>query len=380
MTAESVARASPRDGAVPNRLEALQALRALAAALVVLVHAGHTYSDKVSAYDYALPFDLGGHGVKLFFCISGYIIYSSSAGLNAGLSAVSFFARRRLIRIVPLYWTVTLIYAVKLAVQGQAPGWWEVACSLLFIPYTDAASLMRPVLGAGWTLNFEMFFYASLCVALLLTGARRVLAVATLFVGLLLARAAGLTPIEYEPNSVAWGLLVDPLLLYFLSGVLVGMLNSKLQALRGMPQSWRSGMLWVVGLLLTHLGLTLAGVLPTRGALAETLQLVVCTGALVLCVRPYPSSARESGRHERLRKLAVLAGDGSYSTYLVHGFVMGPAARVVSLLGGGISAGVFTAAMVVLCTVVGVLVFKGFESPLTHWLNQRWGRPGAGIK
>ena len=358
-----------------ERLEALQALRALAAALVVFVHASATYADKVGPHGLDLPFDLGGHGVKLFFCISGYIIYSASANLAAGFASLSFFARRRLIRIVPLYWAATLIYAIKLGLQGQGPDWREIACSLLFIPYTNGAGLMRPVLGAGWTLNFELFFYAALCLALLLPGARRVAAVAALFIGLLLARAAGLTTTDYPPHTLAWGLLIDPLLLYFLSGVLVGLLNPKLQALPGLPQRWRNGMAWVAGLLLAHLGLTLAGVLPNHGALAQALQLATCTAVLLLCVRPYPHLTAAPGQHERLRKLAVLAGDGSYSTYLVHGFVMGPAARVVVLLGGGISAGVFVAAMVVLCTVAGVLVFKGFESPLTRWLNQRWGHP-----
>ncbi len=354
-----------------ERLEALQALRALAAALVVFVHASQTYIDKVGAQGFGVPFDLGGLGVKLFFCISGYIIYTSSVSLPAGVASLSFFARRRLVRIVPLYWAATLVYAFKLTLQGQGPGWREIACSLLFIPYTDDASLMRPVLGAGWTLNFEMFFYTAMCLALLLSGARRIMAVALLFAGLLLARAAGLTPIAYPPHVLAWGLLADPHLLYFLAGMVVGMLNPRLRDLTGLPQQWRSGMALVLILLVACVGLTLAGVLPKSGVLAEAAQLVTCTSMLLLCVRSYPARPEQ---HQRLRHMAVLAGDGSYSTYLVHGFVMGPIARVIALLGAGVPAGVFVLAMVLLCTLVGVLVYRFFEAPLTRWLNARWGQ------
>lgn len=353
-----------------SRLEALQALRALAAALVVFVHAGQTYTDKVGPHGFDLPFDLGGLGVKLFFCISGYIIYSSSAGLAAGFNSLSFFARRRLIRIVPLYWAVTLVYALKLTLQGQGPSWQEIAGSLLFIPYTDGSGLMRPVLGAGWTLNFEMFFYASLCLALLLPRAQRVLAVTVLFAGLLLARAAGITPTNYPPYALAWGLLADPHLLYFLAGMLVGLLNPRLLTLP-LPRRWRTGMALACALLAALIGLTMGGALPADGVLAGSMQLAVCTAVLLLCVRPYPAPP---GKHQRLRRWAVLAGDGSYSTYLVHGFVMGPLARVVALLDGAVPAGIFVLAVVLLSTAVGVLVFRGFEAPLTRRLNAYWGR------
>lgn len=65
------------------------------------------------------------------------------------------------------------------------------------------------------------------------------------------------------------------------------------------------------------------------------------------------------------------AGDGSYSTYLFHSFVLGPVARVLAKLHITPPALLFAAAMVVVCTLVGYAVFKVFESRVTLYLNRQ---------
>lgn len=354
-----------------QRLEALQALRAIAAGFVVFVHALDTYADKIGPVGpIHLGVDLGGFGVKLFFCISGYIIFSSSWNLAPGWSSVSFFARRRLIRIVPLYWAATLIYAAKLALQGNAPEWWELVCSLLFIPYTDAHGLMRPVLGAGWTLNFEMLFYTALTLALVLDRAYRLASVAAFFVLLLVLRGMGTIPAEVAAHSVAWALLADPHLMYFLAGMLIGTLAPRLSAWMPLPRRWRTGMACTALLLMGYLALAFHGLIPAGWR--EPVELAVCTAILLVCVQPY--AAPPDGRHAQLRHWVVAAGDGSYSTYLIHGFVMGPVARVFSALSLHLPPLLFAAAMVLVCTLAGIAVFRLFEAPVTRTLNKRWGR------
>ncbi|HEX9432895.1 MAG TPA: acyltransferase [Burkholderiales bacterium] len=69
-------------------LDSVQALRALAALCVVVYHV-----DFVAR---------GAFGVDIFFVISGFIICHVTAADHDG------FLRKRLIRIVPLYWTGTL--------------------------------------------------------------------------------------------------------------------------------------------------------------------------------------------------------------------------------------------------------------------------------
>lgn len=72
-----------------NRIENIQTLRFISAFFVILVH---------------LPFfGFGAWGVDIFFIISGFIIcYITDQSYDN-------FLTKRLIRIVPIYWTLTFI-------------------------------------------------------------------------------------------------------------------------------------------------------------------------------------------------------------------------------------------------------------------------------
>ena len=74
--------------------------------------------------------------------------------------------RRRLIRIVPLYWTaltlrVLVLTAGVLLGAKTFPYGTAIITSYLFIPYNAMGFGPRypfPILDLGWTLNYEMFF------------------------------------------------------------------------------------------------------------------------------------------------------------------------------------------------------------------------------
>jgi exopolysaccharide production protein ExoZ len=86
------------------------------------------------------------------------------------------------------------------------------------------------------------------------------------------------------------------------------------------------------------------------------------------------SKSAKPDRSDGIRQYAVLAGDGSFSTYLTHGFVMGPAARVLSAFSVENFGSIFALVMVPLCTFVGMVIFQYFESPLLKKMNTRWGK------
>src|SRR5215510_3509135 len=92
---------TPRSGK-PDVLITIQALRGVAAFLVVFVHLETLASLAGAGPD---TFAFGNSGVDLFFVISGLIMVVTTAGPNA--SAGRFMAHR-IARIVPLYWTTTL--------------------------------------------------------------------------------------------------------------------------------------------------------------------------------------------------------------------------------------------------------------------------------
>ncbi|MEO6328449.1 MAG: acyltransferase [Ginsengibacter sp.] len=122
-------------------LKNLQVLRAFAALFVVFHH-----------YNF-LNFKPGAFGVDIFFVISGFII-----SFVIEKDKESFFLKR-LLRIVPMYFLATLFVIVIWFLRSNVfkttyvdlPA---IVKSFLFIPYPGG-----PILGLGYTLNFEMYFY-----------------------------------------------------------------------------------------------------------------------------------------------------------------------------------------------------------------------------
>jgi peptidoglycan/LPS O-acetylase OafA/YrhL len=154
------------------KIHFLQAARAIAAWLVVTDHALLEISRNAPNNPVThLAWWLGSAGVYLFFVISGFIMVHISWASFGKRAASTDFLRRRIIRIVPLYWlaTVAALASHKVwATHGTHAGWMDLACSLTFIPYFSSEDGWHPILPAGWTLNYEMMFYVVFALGLTL--------------------------------------------------------------------------------------------------------------------------------------------------------------------------------------------------------------------
>jgi peptidoglycan/LPS O-acetylase OafA/YrhL len=148
-----------------SRIRNLQALRIYAAIPVILYHT-----------NFRLPGvrPIGVFGVHMFFLLSGYIMASICDTDSTA------FVRRRLIRIIPLYWTLTLLlYSVAwkfphlMNATRALPS--ELLKSLFFVPFQKSNGLYQPILFVGWTVNYEMFFYMMLSIAVLINKRRAAL-------------------------------------------------------------------------------------------------------------------------------------------------------------------------------------------------------------
>ena len=146
------------------KIHFLQAVRALAASLVVADHALLQISDTSPENRIShLAWALGDAGVYVFFVISGFIMVHISWENFGRRTAPADFLWRRLVRIVPLYWLATLAamaYHRVSVTHGAHAGWSDLICSLTFIPYSGDDGGWHPILPQGWTLNYEMMFYA----------------------------------------------------------------------------------------------------------------------------------------------------------------------------------------------------------------------------
>lgn len=148
----------------------IQMLRAFAALNVVLYHI-----IGISA-KYGHPAGLlaglegwGRNGVDVFFVISGFIMVYIQ---HRNPSPPGTFLAKRIRRIVPIYWLLTgLIVGLYLlwpgAFRSFAMDGKLILSSLFFLTELQGGD-PRPVLYVGWTLEYEMLFYAVFALGLLL--------------------------------------------------------------------------------------------------------------------------------------------------------------------------------------------------------------------
>ena len=157
-----------------NILPSVQWLRAIAAMMVV-VHHLNFHADWLREQAGAAPSAFSqipwSFGIHIFFVISGFIMILTTKNFGAP-GAWKTFLVRRLIRIVPLYWVLTTVMVAGVlmapgSLELPADRWQYIAGSYLFIPVLRAADDLRPILGQGWTLDYEMFFYAAFTLAIL---------------------------------------------------------------------------------------------------------------------------------------------------------------------------------------------------------------------
>jgi exopolysaccharide production protein ExoZ len=349
-----------------QKLQFLQALRALAALLVVADHAIYYLGTKqeVGQPLQGLAWHLGTFGVDVFFVISGFIMIHTSRDLFDTRWGFAQFFYRRIVRIVPLYWLATMLAAVLL-IRHQFPSTFEIASSLLFVPVvTEPGQPLRPILGVGWTLNFEMFFYALFTISLCFS--RRIgIALLVLFLLALVAAGTLLKPLTdtADPLTTAT-FLSDPILLLFAAGVLLG---AAMDGSRGVTLR----IPFAGGL---AIGLVAAGVVVfiffVHGA-PWTLGWQVVFWTLCIAIVFLAVAAAERPQSGLLFSLERL-GDASYSVYLFHFIIIAAIGRVWLTGFGHIHPLAFCVFAFAAAGGGGLLIHLWLERPLLFGLRYLW--------
>lgn len=173
----------------------IQGLRAVAAILVVVHHynevlltlAKHGLGEAPALMTLGHMKIFGAVGVPVFFVISGFVM--GLQRFEQGREGTWQFTAKRIARVAPIYWAVTLVFAFLHPVYTTD----HVVRSLLFLAG-------KPVVGPGWTLEYEMFFYLAFA-GVVVTGlfGGRVLATCALIGGfIILATIGAASPIILE--------------------------------------------------------------------------------------------------------------------------------------------------------------------------------------
>lgn len=304
------------------RLIAIQHLRAIAALLVVFHHALTTAQQyRLGESDLANFGELylfGNAGVDIFFVVSGFIMMYTLAQ-RRGQDSWHSFLWRRVKRVVPLYWLLTsLLLALMLLAPflfpNSRPELGHTIASYLFLPFPDTQGRLYPLLVPGWTLTFEMIFYALFASLLFLREQWLVPALALVF-GAFIAAVELLAP---EHRVLRW--LANPIVFEFVFGCFIARLYLNLKQ----PPTWLPKALGALAIGL--FGLTMMFHLNW---VSRALSWGFPAMLLVLAAAWTPTP-RQPGR---ISTAFAALGDASYSLYLVHPFVLPAVAKAWVLLG-----------------------------------------------
>jgi exopolysaccharide production protein ExoZ len=328
-----------------STIGALQGLRAVAALMVVTVH--------------AVPsFVIGQAGVDIFFVVSGFIMVYASERAFGQPGAPALFITRRLIRIAPLYWATTAVLLVEMlwkyrGLEAAHESVEYVLASFLFIPYPGPDGIVSPLHGVGWTLNYEMFFYAIFAVALRFRAH-----LATALVILLLAVVAALhvalpdLPIQLQ----FWS---DPIILEFALGVAIA---TVLRRTGDWPRP--------IGPLLLLASCGWFGWLAVHAS-GGSPRLVEWGLPAALAIMG-AATMRELA-DGKLRRLMLFAGDASYALYLTHTLTLAAIARLFPGAWPEHAARSPLEAIILVgaSVVVAALAYILFDAPVTKSLQRR---------
>lgn len=326
-----------------ERLYGIQYLRAIAALMVVIYHAGLR-----SEFD----FHIGGAGVDVFFVISGVIMWI--IGTERPLDPGAFLVRR-FARIAPLYWSVTLgVFVIAMAMpelmQEMHTDTGRLLLSLLFIPHMDRAGQPFPVLAAGWSLNYEMFFYLLFALAMMLP---RRFWLPAMTAGLTALSSASALQLE---GSVILATYTDPMLLEFVAGLWLGWLWQR----RLLPSARAGAPMTAAGAAL----IAAQQLLGIDGLDWRPIAWGIPAVAIVLGVL----AIEAEGRMPVVPRLERL-GDASYSIYLLHGPMVG----LIWRLSGGPPLALYLPLAAMVCSAAGLLCWRLFEQPATRFTRALLG-------
>lgn len=220
---------------------------------------------------------------------------------------------------------------------------WHLVQSLAFIPFDKNGAGHSPILFLGWTLNFEMYFYALFALAMQVSHRWRAeLTAATIVIVLMACRDVQTFPL------MAYG---NPIVLEFIFGMICYRLVDW--------QGWR-GPLVLAALALIPL---LAEPALTNHRVIEygVLAMVLGLAALVIPVTaPIPLAL-------------TWLGGSSYALYLTHPYVIQAIDRLLGLYQRGpLVAALATLASTVIVVVLAVAIFEWLEKPIGVALRRRF--------
>jgi exopolysaccharide production protein ExoZ len=338
---------------MPQTVHSIQFLRFIAAALVVFFHANValklSYPEIVSReFDYLASF--GASGVHIFFVISGFVMFYTSFAKRGSAFSPRRFLVRRLIRIYPIYifYALCFLLAYTALGAGYRITTGQIVGSLLLIPYYSSS-----IIGPGWTLSYEIYFYLCFAVLMTLDYMRGLVAITLFFLGSI---AAGFV---LRPDEPILRVATNPLLMEFVAGAWIAFCVIYGRAIGGILPN----VITLVGVAGFVIGLA-AGYSRFPSTLVWALPSALLVAGLVF---------REfGGQSSKLISAISFLGNSSYSLYLLHVMLIDAFLYSISLFLPlhQLPPVAICAFLTFLCCVVAIFFYNIIEQPMLLFLQR----------
>ncbi|MER8922464.1 acyltransferase [Mesorhizobium sp. M0802] len=292
---------------MPKVFLSIQGLRGIAALLVVVHHYYGVYGsihklvggDLPWLFSYGNVGVFGAVGVPIFFVVSGFVI--GLQRFEIGAAGVYDFMVKRVSRILPLYWVMTLAYVCW---ASQVWTWPQLGRSLLFLERPITGQL--PALGVGWTLEYEMFFYIAFAVVVVsgIVGTRVRGAAILISVFVLMVY------VNLSTDAAVLGFSGSPVILEFCGGLIIA---STIQNC-AVTRLWLAYLVFALAIL----------ILSTTAFVGESRNVIFSmwgAGAFFLVFGL--AAAEVEGRVFMRGRPFQMLGAASYAIYLAHLVVQG---------------------------------------------------------
>lgn len=338
----------------------LQYLRGIAALMVVYFHS--VIQLKNLGINMPLLPLAGEAGVDIFFVLSGFLMWITTS--KKAVSPLSFILNR-LMRIVPLYWMLTIGagLVVLLSPSLLKHTVFEIShfiASLAFFPALnpaylnsdDKAVIITPLLVPGWTLNYEIFFYIIFAATLFFPQRLRLLLVVLVFCAVALAGQM------FSNVSPAVQFYSNPIISEFVMGIGVAILVQRL---------WLLNVRWAT--VVTLVATVLMMIVSYKGLMVNRAIAFGIPAALIV----YGLCCLELNIRAINSNCLRMIGDASYSLYLTHVFTLVLCRLIFQRIyetHSLITELIFIILCLCLSLAVGVLTYHLYEKPVSVWLKK----------
>ncbi|MBW4469066.1 MAG: glycosyltransferase [Stenomitos rutilans HA7619-LM2] len=346
------------------RLDGIQICRGIAALLVLLFHMTQLSQEKLGQSFLGNLFAFGSAGVDFFFVLSGFIIFFVHQADVGRRDRVQPFLLKRLIRIYPLYWLITvailpIYFLLPKFGYGYERNLTVIVRSLLLIPQQHF-----PILIVGWSLSHEMLFYLLFALAIVFPVQHSIRLLSGWLFGTLILFLSNLLSLGNLEQYGFIQFLFNAHNLEFASGCLVAslVLQKRFREQKPFFLLFGTSLFLLFGIAQAERSVNFSPILAY--GIPSTL--------IVLGVASLDLQRSHQPSNNRLLRFFTSLGDASYSIYLTHYLCLSLllklilATHLMQVIG-------YPATISLLLPItigIGYLTYKWLEQPMTIGLRQ----------